>query len=103
MTRRPLAQVRVLKLPHLHPDALRIEVECPVGVTGLTHVPGGAIDLDVLMLTTMAIYEHEARCGECSTEEVHWEGDQQVRAMTDRAWAAHQQAQVRRYVHGRRN
>jgi hypothetical protein len=28
MTRRSVAEVKVIRLPHLHPDALRIEIEC---------------------------------------------------------------------------
>jgi hypothetical protein len=64
MTRRPIATVRVLQLPHI---------------------------------------EHESLCGECDTEDVHAQGDQTVRELTDRAWEDLLTNAARRYVHGRRN
>jgi hypothetical protein len=40
VSRRPVAAVTVLKLPHLHPDAIRVEIECRYSMTGLTSIPG---------------------------------------------------------------
>jgi hypothetical protein len=39
MTRRPLAQVRILKRPDLAPDAVRVEVDCRYSTTGSTSIP----------------------------------------------------------------
>jgi hypothetical protein len=103
MTRRPLAQVRILKQPHLAPDAVRVEIDCRYSTTGLTSIPSEALRLTVPMLVTQACYEHEARCGECDVSEAHAQGDQQVRVETERAWNIVQAKMAERYVHEVRN
>lgn len=103
MSRQPIAEVRVLRRPDLHPDAIRIEVGCRHGMTGLTSIPSPALPLTRGQLITGAVFEHEARCGDCDTEEAHRQGDRQVREMTDRAWNDVLAEAGRRYVHGRRN
>jgi len=86
MIRRPVAHVRVLKLRRVHPEAVRVEVGCKHGTTGLTQVPGPMLALTRAQMVTAAVFEHEVRCGVCDTESAHARGDQQVRAMTDRVW-----------------
>jgi hypothetical protein len=80
MTRGPIAEVRVIRMPHLHPDAVRVEVGCSGSTTGLTHVLGGPIDMDMLMLITFATYEHEERCDAgCDTRPAHARGERRRR------------------------
>jgi hypothetical protein len=103
MSRRPIAEVRVLKLPHLHPEAIRIEIECRFSTTGLTSIPGPMLALTTEQLITSAVYDHEECCGECSTEYAHSRGDQRAREMTDRAWDELVVTVQRRYDASRRN
>ena len=103
MNRRPIAVVTVITLPHLHPDAVRIEVECRHSMTGLTSIPGPMLALTRPQMITAATFEHESLCGECDTEDAHEQGDQRIRAMTDRAWDELLVAAQRRYDAGRRN
>jgi len=104
MSRRPIASVRVLTLPHIAPDAVRIEIECRYSTTGLTSVPGPAFALTRPQMVTAACFEHEARChGGCDTAEAHAKGDPAVRAATEDAWKAVQAELGRRYADGRRN
>jgi hypothetical protein len=44
MTRRPQATVRILRQPHLAPDAVRVEVDCRYSTTGLTAIPSYEVD-----------------------------------------------------------
>lgn len=103
MRRRPSATVRVLTRPDLHPDAVRIEVDCPASCTGLTSIPAGPVKLTQAQLITSAVFEHEARCGECSTEDAHRHGDPAIRAETERLHAVYRQHQLRRATAGRVN
>src|ERR1044072_4784768 len=103
MNRRPIATVRVMKMPRLHADAIRIEVSCPHGTTGLTQVPGPMLALTREQLITSACFEHEARCGRCDTEPAHARGDRQIREETDRAWDDLLIAAQRRYDAAHRN
>lgn len=103
MSRRPSATVRILTLPHIAPDAVRVEIECRYGTTGLMSVPGPQLALTRPQMVTMATFEHEARCGRCDTEPAHQQGDQSTRKMTDRAWNELLVAGQRRYAEGRRN
>lgn len=104
MSRRPSATVRVLKVPHLHPDAIRVEVDCRHGTTGLTQIPApDGPELPTPALITAACFEHEARCGDCDTAEAHAQGAQALRAWTEDAWARLTAESVRRHFHGRRN
>lgn len=103
MKRQPSATVRVLRRPDLHPEAIRVEIDCPKSTTGLTSIPAGAVKLTRPQLITSAVFEHEQRCGECSTEDAHRQGDQTIRAETERLWHLHRAIELRRAVAGRRN
>jgi hypothetical protein len=105
LRRRPRAEVRVLKLPDVHPDAVRIEVECPASTTGLTSVPAPlGPDMGVALLITAAVFAHEERCdGGCDTSEAHGLGSPTARQETERMYAAAQAERRRRYAQGRRN
>lgn len=85
--RRPIATVRVLRLPQLAPGAVRVEVDCRHSTTGITSLPGGPLELDVPMLTTIAVYTHEEQCGSCDTSDAHERGDERIRDATERAAA----------------
>jgi len=100
--RRPIANVRVLKLPELGGGAVRIEVDCERSTTDLTHIPGG-VDLPAPALVTGAMFEHEVRCGECTTAEVHAREARELREETERAYEAIRQRRIRYYAHGRRH
>jgi hypothetical protein len=54
-------------------------------------------------MVTAAIFENEARCGDCDTEEAYQQGDRTMREQTDRVWNDVQQAMARRYAEARRN
>jgi hypothetical protein len=97
MSRRPIAQVRVLEQPHLHPEAVRVEVDCRYSTTGLTALPGPMLALTREQLITSAVLEHEALCGSCDTEQAHRQGDPHTREMIDRAWNELLIAAQRRY------
>jgi hypothetical protein len=103
MSRRPIASVRVLQLAHGHPGAVRIEVGCPHGTTGLTQAPGPMLALTRAQMVTAAVYAHEEGCGRCDTERAHEQGDRRVREMTDRAWHELLVTARRRHDAGRRN
>jgi len=104
MRRRPVATVRILKLPHIDTGAIRIEVDCRYSTTGITHLPGDAIDMDTPTLTTFAVYEHEERCdGDCDTSQAHARGSQEAREHVERMKAAMQVQAARGYAHERRN
>jgi hypothetical protein len=100
---RPSATVRALDLGHVLDDCVRVEIDCPASTTGITYVPGGAIEMDTSLLTTMAVYEHEDRCGACSTEEAHQQGDLAAKAQVAELQAAMQAIQTRRYIQEVRN
>jgi hypothetical protein len=104
MSDRPITQVRVLKQPHLHPEAIRVEVDCCHSTTGITQVPApGGLELPTPALITAACFEHEARCGECDTSEAHAQGHAELREWTEEVWARVTAGSVRRHFHGRRN
>ena len=103
MRRRLTATVRVMDMPHLHRDAIRIEIACSYARTGLTSIPGPMLALTREQMITAAAFEHESRCGRCSTEAAHRQGDRAVREMTDRAWDELLMAAQRRYDEGGRN
>jgi hypothetical protein len=86
---RPIAEVRVLRMPHLHPDAVRVVVDCRYSTTGLTVLPGPMLALSREQLIASAVLEHEALCGSCDTEQA-----------TDRAWNELLVAAQRRYDSG---
>ena len=103
MSRPATATVTVLTLPHIAPDAVRIEIACSGSTTGVIHVPAPTLAMDTPMLVTMAVFEHEARCGQCSTEQAHQQGDQTILEATECAWNEIRAAFGRRYADGRRN
>jgi len=86
MSRQPIAAVRIIRMPHLHPDAIRVEVDCRYITTGLTALPGPILALSREQLVTSAVFEHEAVCGSCDTEEAHRQGDPRMREATNVAW-----------------
>ena len=94
---RPIAEVRVLRMQHLHPDAVRVVVDCRYSTTGLTVLPGPMLALSREQLIASAVLEHEARCGSCDTEQAHFQGDPRIREATDRAWNELLIAAQRRY------
>ena len=101
---RPIATVRVLPLPDVAPGAVRVEVECPEGTTGLTQAPApGGVALPVAALITATVFGHEGRCGACDTADAHRRGDLRIRDHTERAWRQLQAARARRHLEGRRN
>lgn len=89
-----------MRLPHLHPDAVRVEVDCRFSTTGVTSVPGGPVELSRRQLVTFATYQHEERCGRCDTDAAHRQGDQTMRAEAERL---HHEIELRRAVAGRKN
>ena len=99
---RPVAEVRAIGVPYLHPDAVRIEVDCRYATTDLTALPGPMLALTREQLITSAVLEHEALCGSCDTEQAHRQGDPRAREMTDRACHELLIAAQRRYDSGRR-
>jgi hypothetical protein len=86
MSHQSSATVRVLHQPHLAPDAVRVEGDCRSTITGVLAVPGRGWALSQRQQITMAVFEHEARCGACDTEAAHDQGDPETREQTDRAW-----------------
>jgi len=103
MKRRPQATVRVLTLPHIDAEAVRVEVDCRYSTTGLTSIPGPLVVMTRPMLVTSALFAHEGRCGECDTTDAHDQGDQTVRAEMERLSAAVMQRAARRYAESVRN
>jgi hypothetical protein len=104
ISRRRLAEIRVIRMPYLHPDAVRIEVDCRFSTTGITQLPApGGLELPTPALITAATFEHEARCGECDTAEAHAQGARELREETERAYEAMRERRLRYYAHGRRN
>ena len=75
MSHLPQAAVTILGQPHLHPEAVRVEVECRYLMTGLTQVPGLMQALTREQMVTAAVFEHEAQCGRCDTASAHERGD----------------------------
>ena len=75
MTGRARAAVRVLRLPHVHPDAVRVEVDCRHATTGLTGVPSDRLPMTRPQFVAAAVLEHEARCGACDTARARAQGD----------------------------
>ena len=104
MSRRSIAEVRVIRMPRLGEDAVRVEVACPASTTGITHVPGGPIDMDVPLLTTFAVYEHEERCDAgCDTRRAHVRGDRRAREYVERLKVNVGAALMWRHAESRRN
>jgi hypothetical protein len=100
---RPQATVRVLSLPHIDAEAVRIEIDCRYSTTGLTHVPSALVALTRAMLITNAIYAHEERCGDCDTAQAHEQGDPAVREATEAAWSDLVRRAAGRYAESVRN
>jgi len=69
---RPIATVRIMPLPDGARGAVRVEVACPEGTTGMTQVPApGGVELPVATLITATVFGHEERCGACDTADAH--------------------------------
>jgi hypothetical protein len=93
MSRRPIAVVTIIQMPRLHPEAVRVEIECRYSITGLTSIPGPLFALSREQRITSATLGHEARRGQCDTRNAHEQGDQQ----TSRPWNELLIAAQRRY------
>ena len=52
VSRQPSASVIVKRLPHIAPDAIRIEIDCRYSTTGLTSIPGRAYEMTREQLIT---------------------------------------------------
>ena len=89
MAYRPAATIKVIHRPDFGPLAIRVEVGCPYGITGLLNVLGEARpEIRGSLLIVAACFEHEARCGRCDLSEVRRQADVQVRAAPEEAWVA---------------
>ena len=102
MTRRPSATVTVRRLSGLHQDAVRVEISCPAGTTGLAHVPGGAFEMEAPAPITVAAFAHAERC-DGDTSAAHAEGDPRVNAEAELLAAAVQQRRQAAYAEEARN
>jgi hypothetical protein len=103
MSHRSNATVRVVKQPHLAPDAVRVEGDCRSTITGVMAVPGRGWPLRQRPQIRVAVFEHEAHCGACDTEAAHDQGDRETREQTDGAWCELLEAAGRHYAEGVRN
>jgi hypothetical protein len=102
MSRRPIATVTVIHRPDFGLGAIRVEVVCPAGVTGVTSIPGRLpAEVRGPTLVLAACTEHEARCGRCDLDEVRQHADVQLRAALVDAWDAWRAAHDRRHLAGR--
>ncbi len=102
--RRPSATVRVLRRPDWGADAVRVEVDCRYGTTGITQVaPDGCPRLAVESLTTILAYRHEEECGRCDLADVHARGDRELHEMIERSAESRRAEVLRDYVSARRN
>ena len=101
---RPKATLRVLRRPDWGEDAVRLEVDCRYGTTGITQVTAeGCPRLAVESLATILAYRHEEECGRCDVSDVHARGDRELYELAERADAARRAAALRAYAEGRRN
>ena len=91
----------MIRMPHLHPDAIRVEVGCEAGTTGLTGAPG-PLDFETQALITGAVFIHERRC-DCDTADAYRQGDAALREAMANAWRHIQAFAARRYAEGRRD
>jgi hypothetical protein len=104
MKRLPKASVRILAQPHLHAEAVRIEVGCRYATTGLMREPApGCVVPAVPALITGAVFVHAQRCGACDTAEAYQQGNAALRDTVERAWRHMQALAIQRRVEGRRN
>ncbi len=102
--RRPKATLRILRRPDWGADAVRLEVDCRYGTTGITQVaPDGCPRLATESLTTVLAYRHEEECGRCDLADVHARGDHELYELVERADATRRAEALRAYVEGRRN
>ena len=80
------AEFRVLLLPDIAEGAVRVEVECPASMTGITQIPApGCSELAVASMTNILAYRHQEECGCCDLADVHAVGDRELRDMVERA------------------
>ena len=99
MQQAPMATVHVTHRPDFGPLAVRIEVRCPHGTTGVMNILGDASPrLRGALLIVAACVEHEARCGRCDLNEVREQADVQVRAAPAEAWAAWREERRQRLI-----
>ncbi len=100
----PKATLRILRRPDLSAGAVRLEVDCRYGTTGLTQITAeGCPRLAVESLATILAYRHEEECGRCDLADVHARGDRELRDMVERADVTRRAEALRAYAAGRRN
>ena len=100
----PRAALRVLPLPEFGEGVVRVEVACPTSITGATQISApGCPALAIESLTTLLAYRHADGCGRCDLADVHAAGDEEFRAMVERASAARRARRIEAYAAERRN
>jgi hypothetical protein len=93
-----------LRRPDWGEDAVRLEVDCRHGTTGITEVaPDGCPRLAVALLTTILAYRHEEECGRCDLADVHARGNRELYELVERADATRRAEAPHAYVEGSRN
>ncbi len=102
--RRPKATLRILRRPDWGDDAVRLEVDCRYGTTGITQITAeGCPRLAVESLATILAYRHEEECGRCDLADVHARGDRELRDLVERADVTRRAEALRAYAAARRN
>ncbi len=102
--RRPKATLRILRRPDLGAGAVRLEVDCRHGTTGMTQIPApGCPELAVESMVTILAYRHERECGRCDVADVHARGDRDLYELVERASELRRERTFRSYAEARRN
>jgi hypothetical protein len=98
------ATLRILRRPDWGDDAVRLEVDCRYGTTGITQITAeGCPRLAVESLATILAYRHEEECGCCDLADVHARGDRELEEMVERSAEGRRAEALRDYVSARRN
>ncbi len=98
------ATVRVLPLPDFAPGAVRVEVDCRRGTTGMTQIPApGCPELAVASMVTILAYRHAGECGGCDLVDVHARGDRDLYELVERLAEDQRARFVRASIEERRN
>ena len=86
--KRPMATVRVIHRPDFGPQAVRVEIVCPSGVTSITGVSQRRLSPQVRVASLIAAgcFEHEARCGACDLTDAYQQAEVDLRVAPAEAW-----------------
>jgi hypothetical protein len=103
VSRRPIATVTVMRMPHIAEGCVRIEVECSESTTGLTSILGPSLPMTDRQFITNAVYAHEERCGDCDVSQAHERGDSTLREEVEAAYAMMRTEVTRHHDASRRN